>query len=131
MLSPRDAFKVNFLARCVEAGMGPADIELAVKRASFAGAAAGSAGRLLGGALRIGGNLATGVGLPLALAAPPVIGGLGGYALARATDVDDTDLDEVKDREVMDEYRRQLDALARQRAARDYRQQRGRGRGPH
>ena len=75
------------------------------------------------------GSAVDGYGLPLAIAAPPILGGLAGYGAAKATDIDDVDIDEVKERELADEYRRQTEKLLRQRAVRDYakaRQQTGR-----
>jgi hypothetical protein len=60
-------------------------------------------------------------GVPAALIAPPVLGGLAGYGLAKATDVDDTDVTAIKNQELVDEYMRQSDRLKRQTAARNYR----------
>jgi outer membrane lipoprotein SlyB len=90
-LTAQEAFKVGFLARCVEDGLG-----------------------------RWATDVGIGYGVPLAAAAPWVAGGAAGYGLARATDISDTDVGEIKDRELMSEYRRQTDQLLRQRAVRDY-----------
>lgn len=119
-LTAQEAFKVGFLARCVRDGQTPDQILARVKQA----AALLEKRAFLGGLLDAAGGAAksvAGYGLPLALAAPPVLGGLGGYALAKATDVDDTDVDDVKNREIVDELRRQTEALRRQKAVRDYR----------
>lgn len=53
-------------------------------------------------------------------AAPPILGGLAGYGIAKATDVDDTDADAIKNQELVEEYRRQAERLQRQKAVRDY-----------
>jgi len=123
-LNAREAFKVGFLARCVEDGLSPDEMldrvkfaaELLEKRAGIISTLGGKLADVGQGI----GSAALGYGLPLALAAPPILGGVAGYGLARATDIDDTDIDDVKDREVMDEYVRQTARLKRQRAARDY-----------
>lgn len=121
MLSPRDAFRVGFLERCAAAGLGPRQTLDVVKQAEaklagLVGDVAKPAGRLLGG---VAGAVA-GYGVPAALAAPPILGGLAGYGLARATDLDDVDIDDVKDNEIIDEYRRQADRLNRQQLVRRY-----------
>lgn len=141
MLSSRDAFKVGFLHRCVEAGLGPDQIERVVKQAEDKMAAApgwwspviSGGSRLLGGATRLGqaglgaaSNLASEWALPAALIAPPALGALAGWGLARGSDIDDIDIDEIKDNELLGEYRRQLTDLERKELVRRYREQRGR-----
>ncbi len=64
------------------------------------------------------GGAALGYGIPAAIAAPPVLGGLAGYGLARAGDISDQDVAAIKDQEVMDEYHRQTERLKRQKAMR-------------
>lgn len=121
-LTPHEAFKVGFLARCVRDGLTPDQM---LGRAKFAADLLEKEG-FLGSLIGAAGNAARGLGsyaLPLAIAAPPVLGGLGGYALAKATDVDDTDVDDIKGQEVLEEYRRQADRLRRMRAAREARVQ--------
>lgn len=128
MLSPGEAFKVSFLLRCVENQLTPAETHALVKqaldalegfekRAFLGGMLSGLVGKTLDAGKGIG-QTAMGYGLPLALAAPPILGGLGGYGLARATDVSDTDVSQIKDQEVIDEYRRQTERLRRQKAYR-------------
>lgn len=128
-LSAQDAFKVGFLARCVEAGLDADQTLAAVKRAgdlfekqAFLGnLISTTAGKVMDvGKGALGATAA--YGLPLAVAAPPILGGLTGYGLARATDVDDTDVAAIKDQEVVDELRRQAARLRRERAVRDFRQ---------
>lgn len=112
-VSGRDAFKAGFLARCARDGLCREDQLLGrlaalsgvlEKRASWLDAAF-KVGLLTGGA---------------ALLAPLVAGGVGGYYAARAVDVDDADVDDIKKQELLQEYRRQTERLLRTRAVRDY-----------
>lgn len=122
MLTPQEAFKVGFLARCARDGLTPPQMLARVKLAGDLLEKHAVLGGLMGGAAGAAGGVANrvaGLGIPLALAAPPIVGGLGGYALARMTDVDDTDVDAIKNQELVDEYRRQAEALRRRRAVRD------------
>lgn len=123
MLSPLEAFKVGFLERCVRDGLTPTQMLEQVKQASdmlekraFLSSLLSSAGNAIGNVA----HTATSYGLPIALAAPPILGGLAGYGLAKATDVNDTDVDAVKNREIAEEYRRQTEILKRRKAMRDY-----------
>lgn len=122
-LTPREAFKVGFLARCVEDGLSPSQIGERVKQASEKLA---FLSELAGKAMDVGAGAVGGLynyGLPMALAAPPILGGMAGYGLARATDIDDTDVADIKDQEVLDEYRRQTQRLGREREVKDYQRQ--------
>jgi hypothetical protein len=128
-LSPREAFKAGFLARCLDDGLTADQIAGRAEKAAAALEKVGSLGQLAGQAVSLAGKAVGGLagyGVPLAIAGPPVLGGVAGYGLARATDIDPSDVDDVKDREVVDEYRRQADRLRRQTAARDYRRARAR-----
>lgn len=130
MLSPKDSFRVGFLARCADAGMTPEQTLSAVEsaREKVAGVISTIAGKTMDAAKGVAGGLA-GWGIPLAIAAPPMLGVLGGMGLAKATDIDDTDVEDVKSQEVTEELDRQADALRRQQAAREYRRAlSGRGR---
>lgn len=126
MLTDKEAFKVGFLARCVHDGLTPDQMLARVKQASdmlekrafIGGLLSGAAGAVGGAAKSI-----AGYGIPLALAAPPILGGLAGYGLAKATDIDDTDVDAIKNQELVEEYRRQAERLKRQKAVRDYTKQ--------
>jgi hypothetical protein len=125
MLTPREAFKIGFLTRCVEDGLTPTQTLRAVKSATDLFEKRAFLGTILGQGLDAVKGVAGGMahyGVPLALAAPPIAGGLAGYGLAKATDVDDTDVDAIKNRELVDEYKRQAARLHRQRKVRDYRQ---------
>lgn len=125
MLTPREAFKVGFLARCAEDGVSPADTLDRVKQASavldrlLTRGAEKTAflGELAGGVLNFAKDVGPYAALGLA-AAPPVIGGAAGYGLSRALDIDDTDVADVKDRELTEEYRRQTELLNRTRQQR-------------
>jgi len=128
MLSSRDAFKVGFLSRCVEEGLTLEEAHERVKEAmDKMGGIVGDITSIPVKALEAGKAVAAPLlsyGLPLAIAAPPILGGVAGYGLAKATDVDDQDPEEVKKQEVADEYRRQTARLLRQRAMREYRARR-------
>lgn len=120
MLSAREAFKVGFLARCAEDGLSLPESLEAVKTATEKLAFLGS---LVGGAMDMGKSvIGTGMhyGVPLALAAPPALGALAGAGLAKATDIDDEDVNEIKDREVLNAYKNETARLRRQKAVRDF-----------
>lgn len=128
-MTERDAFKIGFLRRCAAEGMTPdAMLASAEKAAAFVKAAFDPVGAVagLGSSLvkTVGGvgNTLLSFGIPVAAAAPVVAGGAMGYGAAKAMDVGDTDVAEVKDRELVDEYGRQTERLRRQKALRDYRQ---------
>lgn len=125
MLTPREAFKAGFLTRCASDGMTPEQMLGAVKLAAEMFEKRAVVGTVVGQGIDAAKGLAGGLlrmGVPLAIAAPPILGGLGGYALAKATDIDDTDVEAIKNRELVDEYERQTEGLARRRAVRDRRQ---------
>ncbi len=119
-MNDREAFKVAFLSRCVEENMAPEEmlslVKAATEKAAFLGTVVGkgmdAAKMVLGKVL--------GAGVPTAILAPPIVGGLAGYGLARATDIDDVDIAEIRDKELLEEYQKQTDALRRTRATRDY-----------
>ena len=131
MLTAQDAFKVGFLARCVEDGLDESQIVASVKRASdmmekYASGGGGGilgslpvVGGLLGGAANAVGSMAP-YAATAAIAAPPLLGGAAGYALAKGTDIDDRDVEDVKNREVIDEYARQTEKLRRLKQVKDY-----------
>lgn len=128
-MTPKEAFFVGFLSRCVDDGLTVEQMGERVKQAED----------LLGGMLKgagVLGDLAGAAGgvastaLPLALALPPLVGGLGGYTLARMGDIDDTDVDDIRKQELKDTYHLEAQRLRRQKAFRDARrssQQRVRG----
>ena len=121
MLTPREAFKVGFLSRCVEEGLDLGQIQARVKEATDKLAFDPSFG--LYGTLK---DLATPVvktiadyGVPAMLAAPPIVGGLAGYAASKMSDVSDLDIKDIKRHELIDELQRQTQRLQMERATRD------------
>lgn len=116
-MEAREAFKFGFMLRCVEAGVtDPGAIyKQAVEKQALLGL-----GTLPGKALDAVsglGRTAAMVGVPLALAAPPVAGALMGHGLATATETDDRDVDEAKREELIGELRRQTARLQQMRQA--------------
>ena len=129
MLTSRQAFKAGFLHRCIRDGLTLRDAtEIVEKAASIADTLVGLPGKAVDLAGKTLDNVwpVAKTGLIGAAAAPPIIGAGLGYGLAKATDIDDTDVDEVKKREIIDELHRQTETLKRERAMRDYRAQRKR-----
>lgn len=107
----RDAekFKVGFLTKLAELGMMPSDVEQLHKQASIGAWLQNIAGS---------GMLAGKRGLQLAIGFPLVGGVLAGIAAREAANADDEDLDEVKTRELADQYRAMAREV-RERAQRD------------
>lgn len=128
---PQEAFKLGFLARCVEEGLSPEQTHNLAKQASLI-----PFGDFIGNPAKA--TVETGKsmvdlaksGVPLAmlgLAAPPAIGGLAAYMANKATDVDDAAaMEDVKKQELIDNYRRMAEQLNRQQQLRQYKQQRKR-----
>lgn len=122
-LTPLEAFKCGFLSRCIEDRLTPEQTAASVKRACDFMEKQGVLDKLVGGAMDVGKDalgLTARLGIPAAVLAPWVLGGAGGYGLAKAVDIDDNDVDEIKNREVVDEYNRQAEKLERQKAVRDF-----------
>lgn len=117
-MDAHDAFKVGFLARCVEDGLSPEQTLGAIKTAQdkLAGILETLAG-IVKPVIGAGWN----VGVPLALAAPPILGGLAGYGAARLGDIDETDVKAIQEKELLDTYKTETERLRRQKAMRDYR----------
>lgn len=125
MLTPKEAFKVGFLTRCVEDGLTPDQMLSAVKLAADMFEKRAFIGSLLGKGVDTAAGAAGSLGrmgAVGALLAPPILGGVAGYGLARATDVDDTDVDAIKNRELVEEYQRQAAKMHRQKMVRQYKQ---------
>jgi hypothetical protein len=115
-LNARQAFKAGFIARCIEDGVPTDQIAQRAKQAMDKMAVVGEALNMV---RSLGSHLLS-TGVPLALAVPPAIGAIGGVALSKATDIDDTEIRDIKDQEVINEYKRQSAKLRRQKAIRDY-----------
>lgn len=116
MLTPREAFKVGFLARCAEEGLSADQIADRVKFASDKMAS------FMDGLAGVGKSVVS-TGVPLAAIAPIALGGMAGYGLSRMTDIDDTDVDEVKNQELLDTYAQETAKLKRQQAVRNFKSQ--------
>jgi len=121
-MHPREAFKIGFLARCVEIGLTPEATNKLVKSAGdcFNKQAWSIAGEF--------GDLAkASVPAVLAAAAAPVaLGGGAAYFANQATDTDATDIAEIKKRELVETYRRMSYQLQRQRKLQNYKADRKR-----
>lgn len=121
MLTDKEAFKVGFLKRCADAGMDAKETLETVKTAkAFVKSAvldigvkdiAGPPWRAAWDVASTGAKTLGNWGLMGALAGPAVLGGAAGYGMSRLTDIDDTDVDEIKKREIIDEYYRQIELL--------------------
>lgn len=111
-MSPQEAFKFGFYARCAEEGLTSEQTLARIKTASLGTIA----GELIEGPFRLMSHmgpaaaqaaLVAGIGLPIA-------GGLAmGYAGAKATD-DDSNIEEAKADEILSEYQRLTDHARRQ-----------------
>ena len=130
MLTPKEAFKIGFLSRCVEDGLSLEQAHDRVKMATDLLQKQAGVGEVISKTLELPGKaldmakpvLGAGLnwGIPLALAAPPILGGVAGYTLGKMGDVDDTDVDEIKKRELIESYKRHANALKRAKKVRDY-----------
>ena len=121
-MSTREEFRRGFLRKCAEAGLTADQIAQLANAAADQLAGTKTAfdlGMLLNNPITSGlSSAASSLGsaaLPVALVGPPVLGGLAGYGLARATDMDDTSVAEVQKQETIDELRRAREMLARKR----------------
>lgn len=119
MLSPKEAFIVGFVGRCVDDGLTADQIRERVKQAEDLLEGAVKEAGLAGDVARAAGGVAS-TALPFALIAPPLLGGVAGYTAARLGDVDDTDVEDVRNQELKDTYLLEAQKLRRQKAFRDY-----------
>lgn len=99
MITPREAFRIGFLKRCVDDGLTPVQTRDRFEKAaeflekqgtSMLGEAGGALNKLLGSAATYG------VALPIAA-------GVGGGYLANKMTEDDLDEDDVRKRELIEE----------------------------
>ena len=132
MLSSQEAFKLGFLSQCVEGGFSIEEMRSQVKAASDAlkqaekDAAFGKValfGEIADDAGDVAKNVAN-LGLTSLLLAPPALGAAAGYTHSRLSDVDDEDVEDVKRRELIDEYRRQAEKLRQSARLRTFRESR-------
>jgi len=122
-MQPREAFRIGFLARCVEEGLSPEDTRRLAKSAASLFTKEADSPVTLRGLV----EAAKGVGYPTLAAAaiaPPAIGGLTAYLNNSAQDVDATDIDEIKQRELAQIYRRMSEQLRRKQQLRQTEAQR-------
>lgn len=116
MLTVEQAFKFGFLRKCASLGLSDEAMERVAARAqqyfdqcqdkrAFTETLTGAAKSLVGGA-QTAASWATPALTAIAIGAP-VLGGYGlGTAAGRINDVDDTDIDEIKKREIIEAYNR-------------------------
>jgi hypothetical protein len=116
--SPRRLFKLAFLQKCAEAGLTPVETLAAARKAvdalqkeSFDLSSVTSpisAGiSAVGGLLQPLGNL----GMAAAILGPPAVGLGAGYGLAKLQDMDETDVEILRKRRLIEEYRQQAQRL--------------------
>ena len=136
-MQPHEAFKLGFLARCVEEGFSPEQTNAMAKQAEdmlkvgfleYASRQVTEPVRNTAEAARsvvnLGGSLAP--WLIGAAALPPALGGLAAFFKNKATDIGDKEVEHVKKQELIDTYNRMSDQLKRQKELQDYKQQRKR-----
>lgn len=101
-MEPREAFKIGFMARCVEEGLSQEKTAELMEKAAIQPVQA-----LVDGLKAV--MVPAGA---LALAAPPTIGGLAAYFNNAAADTDDEgDIEEIKQKELTSAYRRMATQL--------------------
>ena len=116
MLDDRQRFKLGFITRCIEEGMTAPD-----EICAFAKQAADHLDTLVAQPEKQAGRIMDVIGKALTLSgatmavAPPLLGATAGYGLARATDIDEDDVEEAKQQELIQEYRRHTNKLRRMR----------------
>jgi len=123
MLDREEAFKFGFLSRCAEEGhTSPEAIYARVKVALdlFRTTLYKTAGLIdMPGKILDTAVSAGKASLPLLLAAPPILGAAAGFGLAKATDINDDDVDSIKKRELIDELQQQTERLQRERQSQE------------
>lgn len=117
----REAFKIGVLQRCAEAGLTPEETTAFAKEAaeqlrkSSGSAIIQAVMNPFDTLLRIGEKAVTGYAMPLtafsAITAPPALGYAAGRGVAKATDIDDEDVKNLKKRELVEMYRAQARRL--------------------
>ena len=112
MLDERQQFKAAFISRCIEHGVtDPGDIAAAARQGTEKMAFLGlgqAAGSVLDTAKGLGGVALGGLAI-----APPLAGLLAGNALGNAGNLNDVDAEEVRRKEKIEEYRKQIERLRR------------------
>ncbi len=117
MLNEEQAFKFGVMQSLINAGVPQEEWIPKIKEA------AEKVGSIFQAMAEVAKPIA-GAAIPLAIAAPPVLGALGGYGMSLATDIDATDVEDIKSRELERAYQTETDRLRREKAIRDYRKAR-------
>lgn len=134
-MQAHEAFKLGFLARCVEAGLTPEQTCELAKRAAdcltkqaFDWTRLNPLPPLLNtGAAVLNFGEASAPYLAAAAAIPPSLGAAAAYLVNSATDVDDdAAVADVKKQELIDNYQRMAEQLARRKQSQQYSKQRKR-----
>jgi hypothetical protein len=133
MLSSQEAFKLGFLSNCVEKGLSIEQMRAEVKQASDqmdsmvkqadwgSGYFAPLAQPIVDDAGDVVKNMSN-IAMASLLLAPPAIGAAGGILHSRLSDIDEEDVEDVKKRELVDEYQRQAKRLRQSAKTRNYRE---------
>lgn len=117
-MTPQEAFKLGFLARCVEENLSQEKIaEAALGLANLKTAGVGQ--ELLDTFTDLGKGL-----VGAAIVAPPAAGVLTSYLANKASDPTELDVEEIRKRELLDEYRRAAQKLEQKNLSRMYKQKR-------
>ena len=98
-------------------------LKQAEKSAAFNKAALFGFGELADDAGDVAKNVAN-LGITSLLLAPPALGAAAGYTHSKLSDVDDEDVEDVKKRELIDEYRRQAEKIKQSARLRTFRESR-------
>ena len=131
MLSSQEAFKFVFISNCVEKGLSIEQMRAEVKQASdqmdsmvkqadLSGFFAPLAQPIVDDAGDIVKNMSN-LAMASLLLAPPAIGAAGGILHSNLSDIDEEDVEDVKKRELVDEYQRQAKRLRQSAKTRNYR----------
>lgn len=104
-MDPREAFKIGFMARCIEEGLSQEKTAELMEKA--------------GNGLVDAAKAVAYPAAALALAAPPTLGGLAAYFKNKATDSDASEIEEIQQQEQAETYRRMADQLRRAKALRE------------
>lgn len=107
-MTASEAFKVGFMSRCIDSGLTSAAQMLdALEKSALSFPGEKALTDLAGTGLSWA--------IPALVAGPPILGYAAGRIAGKATDIDETDEEDVKQQELIAEYRRQA-AIIRNRA---------------
>lgn len=116
-MQPREAFKIGFMARCIEEELSHEKTAELMEKAAIP---------VIDKLLTVAGKAA----LPaaaLAVATPPSLGGLAAYFNNKAMDTDTTDIEEIKQKELVDSYERMAQQLRQRKKLRERQAKRNEG----